>query len=286
LFIIRIIGGLGNQMFQYAFGMRLAELGYSVKYDTSQLRDYKLHNGFELERVFGLTLEQASARELRLFNPYYNRLLEKLHKKLLFIFGKYLLEGTNFSWNRLKKNRTAYLDGYWQSLECIPENESALFKSFAFNKDNQSREQVLLQEAIANCDSVSVHVRLGDYLDPENQRLFGNICTAGYYRQAMEEMEKKLANPVYYVFSDSPEKAKDLLASRFPVHFIQQNQGADSYKDMLLMSLCRHNIIANSSFSWWAAFLNKNPGKIVIAPKHWRNMNDRKNLVPSTWIKL
>lgn len=133
--------------------------------------------------------------------------------------------------------------------------------------------------------SVSVHVRRGDYQTPGHYERLGCICTEAYYRNAAELMKKKVGNPKFYVFSDEPEWVKAHLRLG-DTTFVDWNRGNDSWQDMLLMRHCRHNIVCNSSFSWWGAWLNDNQGKIVVAPDRWFGKNDHPDIVPEGWLRV
>lgn len=155
---------------------------------------------------------------------------------------------------------------------------------------NEKNQKIL--EKITQTNSVSIHVRRGDYYNNESAfKIHGNITTKKYYENALEFIKEKVKNPVFFVFSDEFEWVKKNLyffSNYGEVHIIDWNKGFDSYIDLQLMSNCKHNIIANSSFSWWAAWLNKNKNKIVISPKKWvNNINENKiDIIPNNWIKI
>lgn len=137
-------------------------------------------------------------------------------------------------------------------------------------------------EKIIGTDSVSLHVRRSDYIGS----YFAGICTLEYYAKTVEYMRKHIQKSIFFVFSDDIPWCKEHLNLADNVYFIDWNKGKDSYKDLILMSNCKHNIIANSSFSWWGARLNNNPTKIVIAPHKWHQNLDYKDIIPSDWIKI
>ena len=132
-------------------------------------------------------------------------------------------------------------------------------------------------------NSVSVHVRLGDYRHTEE--LYGNICTASYYRQAIQYIAMRIENPIFYVFSDEPEQAAGMLKD-YQCYVIAENRGEDSYKDMYLMSRCRHHIIANSTFSWWGAWLDNRMDKIVVSPSKWNHLCKSQDICCEGWAVL
>jgi hypothetical protein len=141
-----------------------------------------------------------------------------------------------------------------------------------------------VRDKILSSNSVSIHVRRGDYLQLINERLL--VCDSHYYERAIDEIARRIENPCFFIFSDDIEWCKIQFSYLPEKTFIDWNRNFNSYKDMHLMSLCKYNIIANSSFSWWAAWLNNYPQKIVIAPRLW--FNDRQDLsyVPPSWIKV
>ena len=134
-------------------------------------------------------------------------------------------------------------------------------------------------------DSVSLHIRRGDYLLPENRELFGGICTLDYYRRAIDYILDKVKNPFFFIFSNDIVWVKENMNISNSL-FITWNSGKDSWQDMFLMSKCKHNIIANSTFSWWGAWLNKNPQKIVISPSRFFNVSNNSDIVPDTWTSI
>ena len=139
------------------------------------------------------------------------------------------------------------------------------------------------ERQIREDNSVAVHIRLGDYI--QIRELYGNICTEEYYRKAIQYIAGRIENPVFYVFSDEPERVGDLL-SDYQCCVIEENRGTDSYKDMYLMSKCRHHIIANSTFSWWGAWLDDKPDKIVVTPSKWNHLCRTHDICCEGWIMM
>ncbi len=142
---------------------------------------------------------------------------------------------------------------------------------------------------IDGCEAVSVHVRGGDYRDPQSQNRFGDVCTPEYYRQAIRRVRERVSDPVFFVFSDDPDYAREMLGELGDAVYVTHNTGPESYRDMQLMSRCRHHIIANSSFSWWGAWLDPRADKTVYAPARWLNNNPTitsESILPDEWIKI
>lgn len=268
--IVNIFGGLGNQMFQYALMIALkSKYGEDVLADTHYLADYKRHNGLELEHVFAIKLPLATAKDVKrvaFYAPNYkiHRIAKHLHiKKPSTVLE--LLSRPYHDDVFVEKNR--YYDGYWQDPRYFEDVNEKVKASFAFRNSLDERNERLCQE-ICCCNSIGIHVRRGDYL--KNNR-YQDICDVDYYSRAIEHIKQQVKEPCFYVFSNDIKWCKDELA-RFledcSCFYVDWNGGKESWKDMQLMANCHSLIIANSSFSWWAAYLKKSKG-VVVAPKTW-----------------
>ncbi|WP_165784704.1 alpha-1,2-fucosyltransferase [Solitalea longa] len=286
---MKFLGGLGNQMFQYAFYKSLSECYSNVKADLSDFHSYDLHYGFELDKVFYIQLKKASNFESKLLdkhgsnNNWYYRKLRRIsglkkayyHEKTEFNFDPQIYSEGDKS--------VRYFWGYWQCEKYFETIKDSLVSDFTFTKPLDDENKAILQE-IESCNSVSIHIRRGDYV---NHPLLGNITTLEYYQTAISIIKTTIENPVFFVFSNDIEWCKETLKED-GFKFINNNTNAQSYVDMQLMSRCKHNIIANSSFSWWAAWLNQNPNKIIISPKKWTNNPEYTyhGLILDSWIKI
>lgn len=281
--IVWIDGGLGNQMFQYALALKLESLGRQVKIDVTKYAEHHVHNDFELDRVFGIDCPFASVREIRrLGYRKANHLTEFLKRTPLGKKTIYNNESYAFDEKVLTLDG-CYLEGYWQSEKYFSDIRDKIRKTYQF-PDFATEKQRDYARQIQESLSVSVHIRRGDYL---NYSYLQNICTEDYYQWAMDDFRKKYpGNAQFFIFTNDVPWAKEHFREA-DCHFVTGNSGADSFRDMQLMSLCRHNIIANSSFSWWGAWLNRNPEKIVIAPEKWINSETEEQIdvIPDTWIK-
>jgi hypothetical protein len=155
-------------------------------------------------------------------------------------------------------------------------------------RDPVSKSKQEIINEIMDTNSVSLHVRRGDYLINPRAKQLLVVCDAEYYLKSVEIMSSKVERPHFYIFSDDIKWAKENIIMPFKTTFVGENGPRKSYEDLRLMSLCKHNIIANSSFSWWGAWLNENPNKIVIAPKQWfrSSEKDTKDLIPESWLKI
>ena len=311
MIIIQLAGGLGNQMFQYALYLQLKSLGKDVRIDDVA--------GFEQDAkrnpvlgLFGISYECASNKELRKMLDSSPLIWHKVRRRL---FGRkrkaYFEEDKRYhpeilSWDDI------YLEGYWQTekyFEAISDRVKQVFDmdrlleniekkhSPGDGKTDAAKMSVEYWMArIASTESVGVHIRRGDYLLPENQALFGGICTASYYREAMKQMKREHPECRFYLFTNDKEWIKEqfddsmrtdtgtedtqtggikaiYVDSSYDIGDIEVvDLGEENdYAEFVLMSKCKHQIMANSSFSWWASYLNRNPNKTVLAPDRWLN---------------
>jgi hypothetical protein len=295
MIIVAIFGGLGNQMFQYAVGRRLALSNNSqLKLDLSIFknqigmtpRTYKLD-------VFNIKAEIATSREVERLKGSTRNFLYRYWRKLKmrvipYYRQSYILEKTHqFDPNILKLGSNVYLQGFWPSEKYFREIENFIRQEFTFKKapTKQNRETAY---RISKTSSVSIHFRRADYVTDKATHNYHGVCGLSYYRKAVDIISKKISKPHFYIFSDDPSWTKRHFHIKYPVFFVDNNPIEKGFEDLRLMSLCKHNIIANSSFSWWGAWLNRNPEKIVIAPKRWfrnrsKNTSDR---IPDSWIKV
>ncbi len=282
MIIVKMMGGIGNQMFQYAAGRRL-----SIKHKTI----LKLDLSFLLDRT---PRENFTYRdyELGVFNIHEN-FVSPLEIKIFWVKQKLKLinlvnEPQHYFHESMSSiSDNSYLVGYWQSEKYFKDVEDTIryefnvkFKAEGINKK--------IAEEINSCESVSVHIRRGDYVsNPETNKYHG-LCPLEYYQKALKKITSRIENPHFFIFSDDPEWAQKNLDFEHPSKFITHNGAEKSYEDMRLMSLCKHNIIANSSFSWWGAWLNRNPDKIVIAPRKWFNdpSINTDDLIPESWMRI
>ena len=260
-----IAGGLGNQMFQYALLLSLRHKGVNVCADASFYKYVKMHNGYELKRVFGV---EEPLKCKGGFHLWWLRFLDKYSPSILCTKDSLTFD------NNVLSCPKQYIRGYWQSelyFKDIRDDVRGVYQFKGIDEQN-----IALADNINEKNSVSIHIRRGDYAS------FGmTIIGADYYKKAISIIKEKINDPFFYVFSDDEKEAKEIMdESNANYQLITHNRGDDSYKDMYLMSQCKHNIIANSSFSWWGAWLNNNRNKIVIAPKWLKSFN------LESWIEL
>ncbi len=283
--IVKVIGGLGNQMFQYAFYKSLAEMGHEVKLDLGGFDYYHRHNGYELDKVFNLSYKEATREEVELFVSGIPGVISNI-KKRFFNKKAYVERDISYKEEVFNIDGEVYYEGYWQSekyFQCI---RDLILKSYKFRVPLDGKNLDVSQK-IQTENSVGIHVRRGDYItNYDAARLHGGICDTAYYMRAVKTIGEKVPNPTYYIFSDDKEWVKENLRIGNNLHYVDWNYGEDSYRDMQLMSMCKHNIIANSSFSWWGAWLNRNPEKIIVAPLRWFNKREAKDIVPQNWLRV
>lgn len=279
-------------MFQYAAARRLAYAnGTRLKLDIGW---FKNSGGIDTVRNYALNKlnikeDFASSREIKKYvrkDP--RKTVGRILAYLPFNKGEFVLEKYyHFDPGVLKLPDNIYLEGYWQSEKYFSDIEDVIRREFTvkMEPDPMNRQ---IAESIERSEAVSVHVRRGDYVLNPSTSVFHGICTLDYYREAIENIASHAQRPHFYFFSDEPEWVKENLNPGYPATFIDHNGPDKACEDMRLMSLCKHHVIANSSFSWWGAWLCRNPEKIVIAPKRWfkkEDMNTR-NLIPEKWIRI
>ncbi len=304
MIIIKLQGGLGNQMFQYAAALSLAgKLGDDLKLDITTalgkgvIERSAVTREYELGK-FNVSAKIATAPEIvNLRGKAIHRwnLLARAKRKIRRRFGKrlallqkhgYYYYESDYIFDKkfFSLRGELYLDGYFQSYKYFEDIAALLRQEFMIKP--QSCKAIKLQsgEKLSQ-KNVSVHIRRGDYVTDQKTNLHHGMCSLDYYERAMKFVASKIANPQFYIFSDDLDWCKANLKTEHQLEFVDWCQSAP--EEIMLMSKCAHNIIANSSFSWWGAWLNHNPEKIVVAPKKWFNVNkDTSDLIPLTWIKL
>ena len=290
MIIVRLNGGLGNQMFQFAAGKALSvQKNTGLVLDVSGFDD--LPEGttkrvYELDS-FDIKAELAGGRQIRkLARPNsINRLLDKARP----YYRKAVYSEPFFHYdpNFFRASSNTILAGYWQS-EKYFKNAAPVIRNELQVKAPLSPATQALVRHISSVNAVSVHIRRGDYISDEKTNQYHGTCGLDYYARALSLLMQKTRDTELFIFSDEIGWAEKNLVSSLPIHFVQHNNGGQAYEDLFLMSHCKHNIIANSSFSWWGAWLNTNPGKVVIAPSKWFNESnaDTKDLLPEEWLTV
>lgn len=297
MIISYIMGGLGNQMFQYAFGKSAAcRFQASLKIDVSDYTRFKSHNGFELESVFNAKLEAATEEDFRQVLGWRgNKLIRQQllnRSRGLFLPPNVFIQDLNKSAvdNVSSLRSPAYLHGVWQSQTYFEPIADHVRSDFVFATECTD-EDLRIREKIAASNSVSLHVRRGDYVSNSHTNSVHGVCSIDYYLRAINYLSQRYSNLSYFIFSDDIEWTKNNIEINAPVTFVAHNQGARAHADMKLMQACRHHIIANSTFSWWGAWLSKmwlqGQGSI-IAPTRWaaKNTVATQETIPSSWVRI
>ncbi len=293
MIVSNLIGGLGNQMFQYAAGRALSlQLHRHLYLDISDLARYQLHQGYQFERIFAGEFKVATGKSVRGILGYQGiSFLRKIliRDQLKYLRSrKYVVQPGFVYWDQFDQLADdVYLHGYWQSEKYFKKYSDIIRKDFVF-KEKLSAVNQSISHQIIQANAVSLHVRRGDYLTSASANEMHGACSLEYYQRAVDEILNRVSDPIFYIFSDDPTWVKKNLKLGVEHAYIDHNHGAESYNDMRLMSICKHHIIANSSFSWWGAWLNANPNKIVIAPKKWFTSDqfDTSDLLPLSWIEI
>ena len=287
--IIEIGGGLGNQMFKYAFYLQFKKHFPETCIDISSYKNTETHNGFELEKIFNLKPNYCNEVDLINIWDKNKSLLNKIKRKINgykpSVYSEHEYD-YRFKSDIFNYKKPIYLEGCWLSEKYFEKITDEVRNVFSFQPFDDEKN-IKIKSLIENNQSVSIHIRKGDY---ENNEIYSGICTLNYYKNAVKYIKEKISNPLFIIFSDDSnsilQEFSFLNIDEFLI--VNWNIGENSYKDMQLMSLCKHNIIAHSTFSWWGAWLNKNIDKIVISPTKWFNSEKLKNIdiIPEDWIKI
>lgn len=295
MIIIRMTGGLGNQMFQYALYLKLRAMGKEVKMD-----DFTEYEGREARPLslwaFGIEYDRASREELCRMTDGFLDPVSRIRRKL---FGRksleYMEKDCNFDPEILNRD-PAYLTGYFQSEKYFADIEEEVRQAFRFSEriwegiPTQLLERIRsYEQQIKTAMAVSVHIRRGDYL--QNEEAYGGICTEQYYKTAIEYVRKRQQDASFFVFTNDPDYAGEWILKNFGQEkerfvLIEGTQEENGYLDLYLMSLCRHHILANSSFSWWGAYLNPSREKMVIVPHKWFGNQECRDIYMENMIRI
>lgn len=292
MIIVKLMGGLGNQMFQYAVARRLAwRHGTPLKMDFSFLEGEQTGNTPRIYALdtFRISAEKASQWEITYSSGKGNarflsgiaRLLQRAAR-----YTSYREHGFQFHPKLLSLSDKVYLEGYWQSEKYFTDITDIIRDEFTFITPAEGINYQLAQE-ISSVNSVSLHVRRGDYVTDRQTSEVHGICDGAYYVKAVEEIARAVKDPCFYIFSDDPEWVRKNLKLQYSSRYICHN-GTMANEDLRLMSLCKHHVIANSSFSWWGAWLSANCNKIVMAPDRWfRDPGiNTCDLIPESWVRI
>lgn len=295
--IVELTGGLGNQLFQYASAKRLAlrhnvELKISPNFKNDIARQYKLKYFDISERI----ATENEIHKLTLYFKSYNQLKNKIYRKLQLLKPHYkrrvytekLFEN---DLGLLKASQNVYLIGNWANGLFFREIKGELLEILKLKPKFQTQAFLNYKLEIENSNSISVHIRRGDYVTSEAANNLLGVLSHDYYNRAITLLEERLSNFTLYIFSDDIEYVKRNFNFNAECVFIKHNDIQD-YHELILMSYCKHNVIANSTFSWWGAWLNKNEKKLIIAPQKWYNdqtvqeYHEEHSFIPNSWTLL
>ncbi len=284
MIVVRLDGGMGNQLFQYALGRYLAhKLDATLKldksvYTTGNKRQYSLH-GLNVQEVFSTAAEKKALRRKEFFRRQLNRLGVRIRPYW------YTEKTSGYDAQVEKLVDNVYLEGFWQSEKYFKPVEQLIRQEFIVKEPPSIANRKYLDE-INSVNAVSVHVRRGDYVDDKETNAVHGVCSVDYYTEAVTRISAEISNPRFFIFSDDMKWTRENLSPLFhPVVFIDPNQQAPQ-EDLRLMSSCKHHIIANSSFSWWGAWLNNDAKKKVIAPRNWFTTLENNDIIPGGWLTL
>lgn len=287
--VVLLFNGLGNQMSQYAF--YLAKREHCKCHYIYDPRSSNEHNGYELDYAFNIKANSITQRILTYIYIYGTG--HPFISKILRPFINIIREPLNYDYNdNYIKNKgkgiiNFYIGG-WHSEKYFINIREQILNKFSFNTKNLDESNKQWAKIISkDPHSISIHIRRGDYvkIDPNDYYQFNNVSTLKYYNQAINIFKKKLGNSRFYIFSNDIEWCqKNFIGNNY--YFINVNKGKDSIYDLYLMTLCKHHINANSTFSWWGAWLSNNTNKEVIVPHDFIRNVETKDIYPNSWIKL
>ncbi len=294
MIIVKLIGGLGNQMFQYAYAKNVAiKNGLEVKLDTLAYtkKDYlalqdDTKRNFILDK-FATTLPLATESEVRTLNPLWRKVVRKVSNKIRRI------NNYQYRSKETKPRDGSYLSGFWQNENYFIENAEAIRGDLRLKHPFAPAAALVYEQIGTRNNSVSLHIRRGDYVtNAAASKFFGSLSTE-YYKQALEYVAQKIGTDfTVFIFSDDIEWVRQTSSQFVPqsadtVYVSDRNRITD-HEELALMSACKHHVIANSSFSWWGAWLNPSQNKIVVAPKQWLTdpSIDTSEVTPKSWVRI
>jgi len=293
---VTITGGLGNQLFIYSFSEALRAKGKKVALFVPHRTNSQAygHQGYELEKLFPIKTDKGLFTGLIVgLLSVYSHLLRffpaKFRPVLYRMIGIHVVNvDENFIYYPevfSDKHTHELFRGTWQSELYFKDASEQVRQALVFRKELLSVMTKKIAEDMKTEQCVSIHVRRGDYLSNQYASGFAGVCIPDYYSRAIDLINSKMDSPCFYVFTDDKEWVNSNFQLKNAIYVVH-NSGKDSWQDMYLMSQCHHNIIANSSFSWWGAWLNSNPDKIVIAPEKWWSLFEKDDVIPENWVRL
>ena len=297
MIIVKLLGGLGNQMFQYAIARSLAQRNSSFLkldlygFETYKLRNYDLHCFNIIEQfatIEEITAFKLNSEEKQSFKEKIIKLVGSNPTSRYYNHCKLIKEQTfNFDHTILDQKGHIYIDGYWQTENYFVDIKEIICRDFSFRYEPTPQNQKMLDH-IMKVNAVAIHIRRGDYVENAATNGVHGTCSLEYYQHAIALIADAVDNPMFFFFSDDTSWVKQNIPVNHPHKYVDINNDITSYEDLRLMSKCKHHIIANSSFSWWGAWLAEWEGQKVIAPKKWfiSDQFNSKDIIPKSWIKI
>lgn len=287
--IVSLQGGLGNQLFQYASAKALAdqnnsELSFDLEWFKTSKTKYTVTNREFALAPFEITAAIEPIKELpknRISRKLYNIFFRKE------AYNIYYEKSFNFDENFFKINTPVHLKGYWQSYKYFQNIENTIRLDLGTPK-NLSNASLTMMQKIQGSDAICLHIRRGDYVSNKHANDFHGLCELEYYNEALSIVSKDLALPHCFIFSDEPGWVRENMLLPFTTTIVDINGPDTPHEDLWLMAACRRFVIANSSLSWWGAWLSNHSDKIVVAPKKWfrNDSQDTSDLIPDNWIRM
>ncbi|HVU96489.1 MAG TPA: alpha-1,2-fucosyltransferase [Puia sp.] len=291
--VVLLFNGLGNQMSQYAFYLKKKQVSRSTRF-IFERKSRSIHNGYELYNVFGIPLRETvldrmlyflylglAYKKARFISQPANRLLGRLGFRVYNESDNY-----NFQPQMLHRSRgIRFYAGGWHSDRYFRDIKDQVLRAFEFDRSKLGAANEEMLQRIKVCRSVSVHIRRGDFLDANNYSKFGSVCTLNYFLTAIEKVRSMAEGAHFFFFTNDHAWVRENFQGT-DVTVVDINKAGDSWKDMFLISQCEHNINSNGTFSWWSAYLNRNPEKIVIVPRNFLAGIHFEDIYPEEWIQL
>jgi hypothetical protein len=291
--IVSIMGGLGNQLFQYSLGAYITKvLGQQVAFNSDALAHYR-DRAVELNLI-GLETPWNESGAVRaqlgpLLSPMWSRRLAASRYGRFIQHNRFITDEHGLTESvvaRVQKGEGLYFHGYWQSAKIVATVTPLLWDKFSFPA--MTAQEAVWRTRIDNSNAIAIHLRRGDYASNPKAARHHGVLSIDYYRRAADRLAGRVTDPVFYIFSDDPAYARSQLAARLPgpTHVVETGS-PHAWSDLDLMSHCQHNIIANSTYSWWSAWLNKNPDKVVVSPAPWfADQSSAGDLIPVSWLQV
>lgn len=282
MIIVKILGGLGNQLFQYLFYCSLVDKNFNVKVDLSDFANYELHNGLEIQKYIEIDWEVATEKEIAKVKDCSSSVVAKIRRVILNKYKSSHIREFQFKLEDMKNNKDVFLDGYWQDSLYLQDSYSEIPSIIKLKDIELNSKNIQVCNDILQSESVGIHIRRGDFLTTKNKAIYYS-CSLNYYKKAIDFFKNRDCK--FFIFSDDIEWVQNEINIPNAV-YVNFNQGSDSFFDFYLLTKCKHLIIANSTYSWWAATVGESSNNTVIAPKYWKKNSTESVFLPRKWTFL